>query len=162
MIIDDRAPPWARRIIRAVLEARAPRVARLPFVVRWEQTGEFFSCGQCWFRRNHLTALEVHAGTRRDDQRLTLLHELAHAILPASEGHSLTYWRTCFALYREYRVPLRYALLREGPYRQQALYGAHLAGVSIPDDIHNTIQALWKKPVLPGSQEVRYAARKPK
>jgi hypothetical protein len=53
----------------------------------------------------------VHAGTARRDQKLVLLHELAHWLVQA--GHTRTFWETAFALYRRYNVPLRYAFKSE-------------------------------------------------
>ena len=57
----------------------------------------------------------IPAGTCRKDQKLLLLHELAHWLTPG-EQHSAVYWDQAWRLYRRYNVPIRYAKKREGEY----------------------------------------------
>ena len=67
--------------------------------------------------------IHVTAGTDRKDQKLVLLHELAHWLTPG-EHHSARFWDKAWELYRRYKVPLRYARVREGSYRKGALVAA--------------------------------------
>jgi hypothetical protein len=60
--------------------------------------------------------VSVAAGRDPVDQRLVLLHELAHWLGRPDEGHSLNFWLRAWRLFRRYRVPVHYALAREGAY----------------------------------------------
>jgi hypothetical protein len=46
-----------------------------------------------------------------------LCHELAHWLGRPGEGHSLAFWRRAWQLFRRYRVPMYYALAREGEFQ---------------------------------------------
>lgn len=59
----------------------------------------------------------VTAGTDRKDQRLVLLHELAHWLRPVGESHSSAFWDQAFELYQRYGVSIKYATERESRYR---------------------------------------------
>ena len=65
--------------------------------------------------------VHVTAGSDRKDQKLVLLHELAHWLLPAGEHHGADFWDKAWELYRRYKVPIRYAKAREGNYRKGAI-----------------------------------------
>lgn len=56
------------------------------------------------------------AGRDPVDQRLVLCHEIAHWLGAPKEGHSPAFWRRAWRLYRRYRVPIYYALAREGDF----------------------------------------------
>ena len=73
----------------------------------------------------YATAFRIHvtAGTDRTDQKLVLLHELAHWLTP-KDHHSPRFWDKAWELFRRYGVPLRYAKVREGNYRKGALVAA--------------------------------------
>jgi predicted metal-dependent hydrolase len=100
------APPkWARKLLRRV--ARDTQRRTRPRL-KWRRQRRRLSSGWC-----HLatSTIMIHAGTARRDQKLVLLHELAHWLVQA--GHTRTFWETAFALYRRYKVPLRYAFKSE-------------------------------------------------
>jgi hypothetical protein len=61
--------------------------------------------------------ISVVAGRDPLDQRLVLCHELAHWLGPPNQGHSQAFWRRAWQLYRRYRVPIYYALAREGDFQ---------------------------------------------
>ena len=63
----------------------------------------------------------VTAGKVRKDQKIVLLHELAHWLLPVSEHHGTTFWDKVWELFRRYEVPIMYAKTREGNYRKGAI-----------------------------------------
>jgi len=83
----------------------------------------------------------------RADQKMLVLHECAHWLVPPDTvtypgewwcdgkrvpnpvgpsrvAHSANFWDTAWRLYRRYRIPLRYARIREGNYRKGALVAA--------------------------------------
>lgn len=64
----------------------------------------------------------VTTGTDRRDQRLVLLHELAHILTPKAH-HGPAFWDQAWSLYRRYGVPIRYAQKREYGYRKGARAG---------------------------------------
>jgi len=68
----------------------------------------------------HYGEVHVNAGTDRTDQRMVLLHELAHWSLGMRHGHDETFWLKAWEFYRRYRVPIRHAQVRECSYRKGA------------------------------------------
>ncbi len=130
------APPkWAQDLVIQVAldEGRD----ELPEIV-WRRSRQFTSSGRAgrdrivvsaahgdyareipWVNRNHTYGVV----SARTDQKLVLLHELAHWLTPR-EHHSARFWDKAWELFRRYRVPLRYAKLREGNYRKGALVAA--------------------------------------
>lgn len=106
-------PAWAERIVREVARARR----RPPPVLRWRRARTRRSGGSA---HSHLRrdggVISVAAGRDPIDQRLVLCHELAHWLGRPDEGHTLAFWLRAWRLYRRYRVPIHYALAREGAY----------------------------------------------
>lgn len=77
--------------------------------------------------------VRVCSGTYEQDQRLVLLHELAHHIVGRSikgrrEGHSMRFWKLAFELYDNYGVDMDYAIDREKGYKVKAsqAYAHHM------------------------------------
>lgn len=107
------APAWANRIVRDVARSRRLR----PPLVRWRQTRRRRSAGSADSHKlRHGGAISVTAGLDLMDQRLVLCHELAHWLGKPDEGHSPAFWKRAWRLYRRYRVPVYYALAREGAF----------------------------------------------
>jgi hypothetical protein len=106
------APDWADRIVREVARARRRPAPAL----HWRRSRRRRSAGSAdSYMRKH-PAISVVAGRDVVDQRLILLHELAHWLGPPGEGHSMAFWIRAWKLFRRYRVPVHYALAREGAY----------------------------------------------
>jgi len=106
------APKWAQDLtIQVALNERAESLPDL----RWRHRKKQHSSGITY--PDHIT---ITAGTDRKDQRLLLLHELVHWLLPG-EHHSDRFWDKAFELYRRYGVPMLYARKREMQYRKAAL-----------------------------------------
>jgi len=78
------------------------------------------SSGYC----DHGVRIVVTAGSSRQDQKVVLLHELAH-VLADPRGHSAHFWDAVWELFRWGKVPVRYAKEREGNYRKRALVAYH-------------------------------------
>lgn len=126
-------PNWASDLVNQVsAEYRKPL---LPNVIwrRRHSKKEWNEKYQMWEKRNKSNyssgttyseenKIVVTAGSSRKDQKLVLLHELAHWLMPADENHGKAFWDLAFDLYRKYKVPMYYALNREKNYRQEAKF----------------------------------------
>ena len=66
--------------------------------------------------------IRLSAGTDEIDQKLVLLHELAHWIVVRGKatGHTVRFWKQAFELYERYGIDLEYAHSREKYYRKTA------------------------------------------
>lgn len=73
--------------------------------------------------------IEVWPGRARRDQRLVLLHEIAHWYVPGHR-HDARFWTAAWSLYRKFMPrSLDYVLGREAIYRTGALRAAIKAGI---------------------------------
>ena len=73
--------------------------------------------------------VEIWPGRVRLDQRLTLLHEMAHWHTDRS-GHSAAFWDTAWSLYLRFMPrSIPFVLASECAYRTGALHAAVRAGV---------------------------------
>jgi len=82
-----------------------------------------FSCGS-----THGNLIRVFHGWLRKDQRLILLHELAHWL--TGEGHTRKFWDCAWALYLRYMPrSIPFVLQRELPDSKGARYTARRAGL---------------------------------
>ncbi|KKK96475.1 hypothetical protein LCGC14_2662390 [marine sediment metagenome] len=113
-------PKWAQElVIRVALDELRERLPDVTWSRRKGTTSSgytLYSTGECPDRR-----IVLRAGKERRDQKLVLLHELAHWLIPEGQHHSPTYWDKCWDLYYRYGVPIRYALTRERNYRKGAV-----------------------------------------
>jgi hypothetical protein len=64
------------------------------------------------------TRIAVTAGRDRGDQKLVVLHELAHAFVGPGHWHDNAFWELAWKFYRRYGVPIRYALQREREFKK--------------------------------------------
>jgi hypothetical protein len=123
-------PAWARSLVAEVCpEADAPAPARL----RWSRRERDSSSG---VTRRHDGSISVVAGTDTLDQRLTLLHELAHWLTPMHRlrgrhvHHDRRFYRLAFALYLRYGLTAGEALRREAGRYPSSL--RHAVALGIP------------------------------
>ena len=111
------APKWASALVCRVAEdegiAVPPRLTWRRSRTGWLSSGHTKSD----LRKPHIT---VTAGKSRKDQKLVLLHELAHWLAGPDAHHGARFWDQAWTLYRRYKVPLRMALQRERTYRKEA------------------------------------------
>jgi hypothetical protein len=110
--------------------------------LRWRHRPGLTTSGCCG-----KTRITVRAGRDRTDTKLVILHEVAHFVTPdevrettlkgvidAQSGkeigdfkvtrrlyHTDTFWDTAWRLYRWAKIPVRYALQREGEYKAGAV-----------------------------------------
>lgn len=132
-------PKWAQELlIDACLFLGVNDLPELKWKHRpWPQSSG--SCGK--------TKITVRAGKDRTDAKLVLLHEIAHFVTPeekqemtlkgdwfGGEGkrvenprvtrrlyHTDSFWDTAWRLFRWAKIPIRYALEREGNYKTGAI-----------------------------------------
>jgi hypothetical protein len=124
------APAWARALVRAVCAEAGVPEPRLT----WRARGAIASTG---IARRSEGIVSVRAGSDPLDQRLTLLHELAHWIAPAarrrgrrSVHHGRAFYSVAFDLYRRHGIPDADALRLEAGRYRSALGHAAALGVA--------------------------------
>ncbi len=123
------APAWAASLVAEVCaEAGVPEP-----LLRWRRAATSSSTG---LARVTSGTISVTAGTDPIDQRLTLLHELAHWLGPRPRRwrgrvthHDGAFFERAFELYRRHGVPAAEALAREGGRHPSALRFARALAV---------------------------------
>ncbi|HEY7464395.1 MAG TPA: hypothetical protein VH987_08165 [Candidatus Limnocylindria bacterium] len=127
------APPWARAVVlRVCAEADAP-VPRLAWRTRDRPTSSGVT-------RRSVGSVSVVAGRDPMDQKLTLLHELAHWLDPLlaasrrrgtrrSPHHGAAFYAIAFDLYRRFGIPAAFALAAESGRYPSSLSHARRLGV---------------------------------
>ena len=122
-------PGWATALVAAVCAEAGTAEPRLS----WRRRNAVHSTGVA---RRHDGVIAVRAGTDGLDQRLTLLHELAHWVGPdprrrrgRSVHHGRAFYATAFALYRRHGIPEADALRLEAGRYRSALSHAVALGV---------------------------------
>lgn len=122
-------PSWATELVATVCADAGmpqPRVA-------WRHRAGDHSTG---VTRRHLGLIAVRAGNDELDQRLTLLHELAHWVAPAQRRgrraihHGRAFYEIAFILYRRHGLTDADALRLESARYRSAL--AHAAALGVP------------------------------
>jgi hypothetical protein len=127
------APAWAIQLVAEVCHvAGVSRPA-----LRWRRAARSASSG---VTRQTAGTVSVTAGTDELDQRLTLLHELAHWVGPRPRRHrgrvahhDAAFYAAAFDLYRRHGIPDAEVLEREGGRYPSALRHARVLGVSGAD-----------------------------
>lgn len=125
------APAWAHELMTAVCADAGVR----PPVLRWRTRRGVHSTG---VTRRDAWLVAVRAGDDEIDQRLTLLHELAHWLAPTARGgrrrravhHGREFYAVAFDLYRRHGLTASDALrLESGRYRSAL---RHAAALGVP------------------------------
>lgn len=122
-------PAWATTLVHAVC---ADAVAAPPRVT-WRSRDDEHSTG---LTRRSDGLVAVRAGRDELDQRLTLLHELAHWLAPRSARrrralhHGPTFYSIAFELYRRHGIPEADALRLESGRYPSSL--RHAAALGVP------------------------------
>ena len=121
------APPkWAQDLTLRALEWWEAQGHTAPLVsLSWRHRAGVYSSGIAGLTPNGVL---VRGGSSRLDQRMVLLHELAHLLAESIRGgqvwvldHPPVFWETAWALYRWAKLPIRYCLREEGNYRKGAV-----------------------------------------
>jgi hypothetical protein len=122
-------PVWATELVAAICADAAVAPPRLT----WRRRRGTHSTGVA---RRSVGTISVRAGDDPLDQRLTLLHELAHWLSPpASRGrrvrhHDRGFYRVAFGLYRRHGLGDADALRLEGSRYPSAL--GHAVAIGVP------------------------------
>jgi len=124
-------PDWARELVISVC---AEHQVSPPLVVRWAHRDRAASSG---VTRSDSGAISVVAGHDQLDQRLTLLHELAHWLLPAprrwrrrrAAHHDARFYALAFPLYLANGLTDAEAIAREAAHYPSSLRHARALGV---------------------------------
>ena len=132
------APSWVLPLVREVCAAAGAPVP----VLRWRRGSRTASSGVT--RRSEGT-IAVTAGSDEIDQRLTLLHELAHWVGTRPRRrrgrvahHDAQFYATAFTLYRRHGVPDVEAVAREGAHYPSSLRFARALGIDGADEAWTT------------------------
>jgi hypothetical protein len=129
------SPAWARSLVMLVCsEADAP-LPRLSWRFRDRPTSSGVT-------RRSMGSISLTAGSDSLDQRLTLLHELAHWLAPApprrrrslARHHDAAFYAIAFPLYRRHGVPDAAALAGESARYPSSLGHARMLGVPGADE----------------------------
>lgn len=124
-------PEWAIELVKQVCKDYK---RTLPSVLNWyiaKDPNRESSSGATWppykawaGQKASKGKIRITAGTAVHDQRLVLLHEIAHHITNKNrkkrEHHSIKFWRVAFELYSKYFDDMEYAYKREKDYRKKA------------------------------------------
>ena len=128
------APAWAIELVREVCAA----AGAAPPTLRWRRARRHASSG---VTRRSAGTVSVTAGTDELDQRLTLLHELAHWLGPMPRRrrgrvahHDERFYAVAFDLYRRHGIPNDAVLALEGDRYPSALGHARAAGIPGADE----------------------------
>ena len=122
------APAWALTLVASVCADAAIEQPRLS----WRRRASEHSTG---VTRRHDGIVAVRAGSDELDQRLTLLHELAHWLSPAPRParravhHGRAFYRVAFELYRRHGLTDADALRLESARYRSSLRHAVALGV---------------------------------
>lgn len=123
------APVWATEIVHGVCAAAGVTEPAM----RWRHAQRSTSSG---VTRRSAGSISVTAGADPLDQRLTLLHELAHWLGPiprrrrgGMRHHDERFYAIAFDLYRRHGIPAAEVLAREGGRYPSALRHARALGV---------------------------------
>lgn len=123
-------PAWAADLVAAVCDEAEVAPPRLT----WRRRSGEHSTGVA---RRFDGSIVVRAGADPLDQRLTLLHELAHWLNPpparrrrGATHHGIAFYRTAFRLYARHAIPTHDALRLEAGRYPSSL--RHAAALGIP------------------------------
>lgn len=141
-----KTPEWATELFTEVCKDYN---RGLPSLFTWHEANRNGSSGwtrAAWGKRmvkqksgkwkavNWYGEIKVIAGKDEQDQKLVLLHEIAHHLngknkAHRGEGHTMKFWKLAFELYDKYGVDMDYAYKREKGYKAKATdaYEQHIA-----------------------------------
>lgn len=117
------APKWAVDLIEEINKHERRKVYNL----QWSRSRVHqHTSGKAWG-----FTVRVVAGSDRTDQRVVLLHEVAHVVAGCHHHHDREMYRVAWRLWRTYAktVPVKYIFDREGTYRATCLSVAKELGI---------------------------------
>lgn len=98
-----KTPAWAKRIVDEVWVSQRGPWPTITWTIGKTARRRTYTSGWCKYWTNEI---QIHAGedSPRWEQKMVLLHELAHAISPG--GHDERFWRTFWTLVRRFNLPI--------------------------------------------------------
>tara|TARA_R110000824_G_scaffold349982_2_gene536889 strand:+ start:2202 stop:2993 length:792 start_codon:yes stop_codon:yes gene_type:complete len=140
--IQTQAPTWAKTLVRKVCREEGLAQPRMTWRGGGKKRGRKRDVtGWATLDRDLAipgwgVPLRIHIKARerstRLEQKLVVLHELAHCIASIEAMHNQKFWEVCWRLYRRHGIPVKYAIDRE-------YHGAKVA--------YRKIQRAKRKPV---------------
>ncbi len=119
------APKWATDLLLHIADDLGPRyrVRRL----EWSRYKSTHSGGMAYSGRR----IRMRAGSDRQEQRIVLLHELAHVAASITANHDREMYRIAWHLWRTYAPGIKVQTIfeREGQYRTTCLSVAKELGI---------------------------------
>ena len=112
-LFDDDVPQWAKTLRKRV--ARYTKTDEP--IIEWKSRNGFYSSGCCY----PYGRIIMREGNDHQDAKLVFLHELAHGVVGARQGHSIEFWKTAMRLYKHYGIPPKMALEREYDYMKKSV-----------------------------------------
>ena len=117
-------PTWAKELAIQAVEENSRR--KVP-PIAWRKSSIGCSSGKARMYSQKSGFMKysfilIRAGSSEQDQKLVLLHELAHWMCSRKEHHSMKFWRLAFDLYAKYGVDSEYAKQRESSYKKKATF----------------------------------------
>jgi hypothetical protein len=106
-----KVPNWAQDLTLKTLlylESKGYQI-EIPDI-KWRHCPHNYGTSGICYQHNHIT---ISAGKNRKEQRLVLLHEIAHWVLPDKEHHGDKFWTLAFELYKWQGLSMRYCVNRE-------------------------------------------------
>lgn len=116
----DTVPDWARELANRVCrDFGKPKVT-----IRWRvrrKRESTFTAGTTWTPRDGKPRwISILAGTDVEVQKVTLLHELAHYLMPPKQGHTKRFWAVAWMLFEKYDADLYKAYQQSTNYKRKA------------------------------------------
>lgn len=119
-------PSWVPTVVQAVAMNYGRK--SLP-EIRWRNRKDRKCSSGYFHHRKHYARwiythrpnpsfISISAGSDIEDQKLVLLHELAHWLNPRC-NHTIKFWHTAFDLYDDFKIPTS-QLMREFRYKDKA------------------------------------------
>lgn len=105
-------PTWAKTLVRKACRAEGRHQPKLT----WNNSKKGYTTGRAW----GWSDIHITAGGSRLEQKMTILHELAHCFAPYGDVHGHEFWRVCWRLYRRHNIPVKFAIAHEYPAAKQA------------------------------------------
>lgn len=118
-------PPWAADIVRDVCAKAGIPEPRVNWRKASQQGQREWSHGTAYA---HQGRIDIGYGGDRLDQKLVLLHELAHLIAPKDDSHTKLFWNIAYDLYERYGLADYASVEREVGYMATGVRVAYERG----------------------------------
>lgn len=139
-------PNWVSDLVIKVLEEH--NCNDIPNLT-WRRYNSYSSSGTAYYDKEKGIVIRAGKKAKRWEQKLVLLHELAHWLRPNKEPHSPDFWKLAFQLYKENKIPIRKALDREKSYKKGAENGYRIVRGLKPKKVSHKRKEISRLDKLP-------------